>query len=198
MGNTNGREEGDNGSVDDPSSVLRSIDADADGFPMNPDDDNGDYNGDRAIRVVSVGNGNGNGEFSDSMVPNSPPASPGPFRSPLMFAPQLPVAPLQRGGGGGGGDAPPVFNQMQMCLTDPHTTLDLPPQHAIPTMITWSSGGTSVLVEGSWDNWTSRPSRGQERITLFFWCFPPVYINTGSLWMVNADTFLIFLAYLMI
>ncbi|KAF5184128.1 Snf1-related protein kinase regulatory subunit beta-2 [Thalictrum thalictroides] len=43
-----------------------------------------------------------------------------------------------------------------MWLNDPHTTLDVPPQHGIPTMITWSSGGSNVFVQGSWDNWTSR------------------------------------------
>ncbi|KAL5699570.1 galactose metabolism-related protein [Ranunculus cassubicifolius] len=69
MGNANGREDG---SDNDPSG--RSIDEDnINGplsFPMNPD---------RPIRVPS----------SDSMGANSPPASPGPSRSPLMFAPQV-------------------------------------------------------------------------------------------------------------
>ncbi|KAK9122543.1 hypothetical protein Sjap_012145 [Stephania japonica] len=30
------------------------------------------------------------------------------------------------------------------------------PQRGIPTLITWSYGGNSVAVEGSWDNWSSR------------------------------------------
>ncbi|KAL5707615.1 galactose metabolism-related protein [Ranunculus cassubicifolius] len=126
MGNANGREDG---SDNDPS--RRSIDEDNGplSFPMNPD---------RPIRVPS----------SDSMGANSPPASPGPSRSPLMFAPQLPVAPLQRG------DAPPVFSQMWM--NDPNNSLDEPTEQGIPTMITWSSGGNNVSVEGSWDNWASR------------------------------------------
>ncbi|EPS73431.1 hypothetical protein M569_01330 [Genlisea aurea] len=31
-----------------------------------------------------------------------------------------------------------------------------PPEEGIPTLITWSSGGSSVAVEGSWDNWRAR------------------------------------------
>ncbi|OVA13785.1 5-AMP-activated protein kinase [Macleaya cordata] len=124
MGNANGREEGENGS-DDPS--VRS-DGGESGFPPNPD---------RPVRVTSY----------DSMG-NSPPESPGRSRSPLMFAPQVPVAPLQRG------DTPSVLNQMW--LNESHDDLDLPPEQGIPTLITWSYGGQDVSVEGSWDNWTSR------------------------------------------
>lgn len=79
----------------------------------------------------------------------SPPESPGRSRSPLMFAPQVPVAPLQRPC-----DAPPVFSQYWM--NDPYVVSDAPREKEIPVLIKWNYGGNSVLVEGSWDNWSSR------------------------------------------
>ncbi|XXG50704.1 hypothetical protein AAC387_Pa02g4653 [Persea americana] len=82
-------------------------------------------------------------------VGNSPPESPGRSQSPLLFAPQVPVAPLQRVS-----DVPPVFNTMWM--NESHSFSDLPSEKGIPTMITWNYGGKDVAVEGSWDNWTSR------------------------------------------
>ncbi|GLT25813.1 hypothetical protein SLA2020_009180 [Shorea laevis] len=33
---------------------------------------------------------------------------------------------------------------------------DIPNEQGIPTMIIWSSGGKTVAVEGSWDNWRTR------------------------------------------
>ncbi|XP_058107490.1 SNF1-related protein kinase regulatory subunit beta-1-like [Magnolia sinica] len=93
-------------------------------------------------------NGWAHATSSDSMA-NTPPDSPGISRSPLLFAPQVPVAPLQRAA-----DIPPVSNQMWMNET--HGPLDLPPEQGIPTMITWNFGGNDVAVEGSWDNWNSR------------------------------------------
>lgn len=33
---------------------------------------------------------------------------------------------------------------------------DPPIENGIATLITWGHGGKEVLVEGSWDNWTSR------------------------------------------
>ncbi|PKA48147.1 SNF1-related protein kinase regulatory subunit beta-1 [Apostasia shenzhenica] len=80
---------------------------------------------------------------------SSPPESPSRSRSPLMFAPQVPVAPLQRAS-----DAPSGFNHYWM--NDPYVTSDPPLEKGIPVLITWNFGGTNVLVEGSWDNWTSR------------------------------------------
>ncbi|KAI3905756.1 hypothetical protein MKW92_010551 [Papaver armeniacum] len=127
MGNANGREEGENGG-DDPSAISDGVGGIEAGFPPNLD---------RPVRVTSY----------DSMG-NSPPESPGRSRSPLMFAPQVPVAPLQRG------DAPSALNQMWM--NESHGAVDLPPEQGIPTLITWSYGGQDVAVEGSWDNWTSR------------------------------------------
>lgn len=79
----------------------------------------------------------------------TPPESPKRSRSPLMFAPQNPVAPLQRAS-----DAHPVFNQLW--VNDTCGPLDTPLEKGIPTLITWNLGGKDVLVEGSWDNWTSR------------------------------------------
>ncbi|XP_010251718.1 PREDICTED: SNF1-related protein kinase regulatory subunit beta-1 [Nelumbo nucifera] len=126
MGNANGREEGENGG-DDPSVRSDGETGFRSDFPANSD---------RPVRVNSL----------DSMG-NSPPQSPGRSRSPLMFAPQIPVAPLQRA------DAPPVFNQMW--LNESPDEQD-PPEQGIPIMITWNYGGNDVSVEGSWDNWTSR------------------------------------------
>ncbi|KAK4279259.1 hypothetical protein QN277_016986 [Acacia crassicarpa] len=59
---------------------------------------------------------------------NSPPPSPGRSRSPVLFAPQ----------------------------NESHGIVDQPPERGIPVMITWSYGGNNVVVQGSWDNWTSR------------------------------------------
>ncbi|KAF1868759.1 hypothetical protein Lal_00036197 [Lupinus albus] len=84
---------------------------------------------------------------TDSMA-NSPPHSPRRSRSPILFPPQVPLAPLQRGNG-------PPFNN-QMWQNEPHVIVNQPPEQGIPVMITWSYGGNNVAVEGSWDNWTSR------------------------------------------
>lgn len=83
---------------------------------------------------------------SDSMA-NSPPESPPRSRSPLIFAPQVPVAPLERV------DVPPLN---QMWQTESHEDVDFPSERGIPTLITWNYGGGDVAVEGSWDNWKSR------------------------------------------
>ncbi|XP_059624931.1 SNF1-related protein kinase regulatory subunit beta-1 [Cornus florida] len=127
MGNANGREEeaNDSRSNVDESSVSSSSGA----FPYAP-------NSHPPGRVGSF----------DSMA-NTPPQSPGRSRSPLMFAPQVPVAPLQRG------DGPPSFNQMWQ--NESHGAVDLSPER-IPTLITWNYGGNDVAVEGSWDNWTRK------------------------------------------
>ncbi|GLJ52067.1 hypothetical protein SUGI_1107340 [Cryptomeria japonica] len=78
---------------------------------------------------------------------HSPPDSPGRSRSPVMFASQVPVAPLQN-------SAEPVPNQSWAYNSS--TSEDIYYEKGIPTMITWSYGGNDVAVEGSWDNWTSR------------------------------------------
>ncbi|KAE9462092.1 hypothetical protein C3L33_06008, partial [Rhododendron williamsianum] len=84
----------------------------------------------------------------DLMANSPPPGGSGLSRSPLLFDPQVPVAPLQRNEG------PPVVNQMWQ--NEPHGAVDLPLEQGIPTLITWSYGGNNVAVEGSWDNWASR------------------------------------------
>ncbi|XP_021776505.1 SNF1-related protein kinase regulatory subunit beta-1-like isoform X1 [Chenopodium quinoa] len=84
---------------------------------------------------------------SDSMGANTPPEIPRRSVSPLLFTPQLPVAPLQKDDGA-------IFhNDMR---TERFGAVDEPPEKGIPTVITWSLGGNNVAVEGSWDNWTSR------------------------------------------
>ncbi|KAL5764549.1 hypothetical protein ACOSP7_016904 [Xanthoceras sorbifolium] len=88
-----------------------------------------------------------NGDRDNSMS-NSPPGSPGLSRSPLLFAPQVPVAPLK------GADGSPVFNQMWQ--SESNAVADSPPELGIPTVLMWNYGGNDVAVEGSWDNWTSR------------------------------------------
>ncbi|KAF8403519.1 hypothetical protein HHK36_011623 [Tetracentron sinense] len=127
MGNANGREERENGG-DDPSGRSDGESGFENDFPP---DSYGE------TRVAS----------SDSMG-NSPPQSPRLSPSPLTFAPQVPVAPLQRG------DVTPIFSQMWQNGSE--GALDLPPEQGIPTLITWNYGGNNVALEGSWDNWMSR------------------------------------------
>ncbi|KAM3404896.1 hypothetical protein ACQJBY_007786 [Aegilops geniculata] len=69
---------------------------------------------------------------------------------PYVFAPQVPVAPLQIPN-----EFSPVFNHSWMNGSD-ESTNNNPPEIEIPTLITWSQGGNEVFVEGSWDNWTTR------------------------------------------
>lgn len=119
MGNANGKEEVENGGDE---LAVRS--------------DGGDGGGDSLSRSV------------DSMG-GSPPESPSRSRSPLMFTPQVPVAPLQRPS-----EVRPVYSQHWM--SDPYVASDTPREKGIPVLITWNYGGNSVLLEGSWDNWSSR------------------------------------------
>lgn len=121
MGNANGKEEGAIGNGD----------------PAGRPDGDVRGNGDRGGRVGSA-----------DLMGNTPPESPGRSQAPLIFAPQIPVGPLQRA------VDIPIFNPSSM--NDSHGPLDLPPEKGIPTMITWNYGGHDVAVEGSWDNWTSR------------------------------------------
>lgn len=127
MGNANGREEG----------------------AIGRDDPSGRSNGDIGVRDNHAPNSYPPGRVasSDSMG-NTPPESPGRSRSPLMFAPQVPLSPLQRR------DGSPLFNHTRQ--DDSRGVSDHPVDQGIPTMITWSYGGKDVAVEGSWDNWTSR------------------------------------------
>ncbi|XP_020701810.1 SNF1-related protein kinase regulatory subunit beta-1 isoform X2 [Dendrobium catenatum] len=83
------------------------------------------------------------------LIPGSPPDRSNRSLSPLLFVPQVPVAPLNRPS-----DVPPVFSQYWM--NDPYVVSDTPREKEIPVLITWNYGGNSVLVEGSWDDWSSR------------------------------------------
>ncbi|KAG0450499.1 hypothetical protein HPP92_026728 [Vanilla planifolia] len=74
----------------------------------------------------------------------SPHESPGRSRSPLMFAPQRTS------------DAHPAFRQHW--IKDPYVAFDTSFGKGVPMMITWNYGGKSILVEGSWDNWSSSAS----------------------------------------
>ncbi|XP_028754927.1 SNF1-related protein kinase regulatory subunit beta-2-like [Neltuma alba] len=85
---------------------------------------------------------------SSELMGQSPPTSPRATQSPLMFAPQVPVVPLQRP------------DEMQ---APTHSWMQASPayedicnEQGIPTMITWSYDGKEVAVEGSWDNWKTR------------------------------------------
>ncbi|CAO2814412.1 unnamed protein product [Amaranthus hypochondriacus] len=89
----------------------------------------------------------GHNNSSESMS-NSPPESPRRSRSPLMFTPQLPVAPLDKDDGS--------YFHNGMWQTQWPGAADQPPEKGIPTVIIWNLGGNKVAVEGSWDNWTSR------------------------------------------
>ncbi|GLT33812.1 hypothetical protein SLA2020_083720 [Shorea laevis] len=126
MGNANGREEGANGSED----------------PL------GRSNGESCGNYGSNSQAAGRVPSSDSMA-NSPPTSPQRSRSPLLFAPQVPVAPLHRGDGGS-----PFYNQLWQ--HESHGAVASPLEQGIPVIISWNYGGNDVAVEGSWDNWTSR------------------------------------------
>ncbi|PSR90106.1 SNF1-related protein kinase regulatory subunit beta-1 like [Actinidia chinensis var. chinensis] len=130
MGNANGREDAADGGV--------------------ADDVSGRSNGDLSFRVNHAPSTHPPSErvASSDWMANSPPDSPGRSGSPLMFAPQVPVALLLRKEG------PPFVNQMRQ--NEPPGAVDLPAEQGIPTLITWNHGGNDVAVEGSWDSWTSR------------------------------------------
>ncbi|XP_072993054.1 SNF1-related protein kinase regulatory subunit beta-1-like isoform X2 [Typha latifolia] len=89
---------------------------------------------------------NGGGRPSVGRTVGSLPESPRWSPLPSVFAPQVPVAPLQRPT-----DAPLVINH-----NNSSEPFDSPREKGIPTLITWSHGGKDVLVEGSWNNWSSR------------------------------------------
>lgn len=77
-----------------------------------------------------------------------PPESPGRSRTPLMFAPQIPVPPLQR--------SDDLSNEHHLWMNEPDQPSEVYLEKGIPTLFTWNYGGNVVLVEGSWDNWASR------------------------------------------
>ncbi|GMI94284.1 hypothetical protein like AT5G21170 [Hibiscus trionum] len=129
MGNANGREDGANGSIENLYSRSNG------GEPIVPGA--GAAASAVAVRVPS----------SDSMA-NTPPQSPRRSQSPLLFAPQVPVAPLPRGDG--------HSFLSRIWRHDSSGIVDNPSEKGIPVIITWNYGGHDVAVEGSWDNWRSR------------------------------------------
>ncbi|XP_040994883.1 SNF1-related protein kinase regulatory subunit beta-1 [Juglans microcarpa x Juglans regia] len=133
MGNANGTEGGSGIGRDDedPLSGRRSNGESGFGYNHAP-------NSHPPERVPS----------SDSMGNNTPPQSPRRSRSPILFAPQVPLAPLHR-------DDAPLFSN-SIWQNESQGVVDHPPERGIPTMITWSYGGSNVAVEGSWDNWKSK------------------------------------------
>ncbi|KAF3454070.1 hypothetical protein FNV43_RR04517 [Rhamnella rubrinervis] len=131
MGNANGREDGANGRNEDDDESLTG----------------GRSNGDLGMRG-NYARPPGRMVSSESMENSTPPGSPRRAVSPILFGSQVPVAPLRRG------DGSPFHPQIWQ--NDSHEAADCPPEQGIPTMITWSYGGTNVAVEGSWDNWKSR------------------------------------------
>ncbi|XP_076921540.1 SNF1-related protein kinase regulatory subunit beta-2-like [Bidens hawaiensis] len=98
--------------------------------------------------TTSIGNDGAarTGDDGDFMG-HSPPPSPRVSGSPLMFTPQLPVAPLQR---------PDEMQSNNSWMHDTSNYEDMVTEQGIPTMITWSYDGKEVAVEGSWDNWKTR------------------------------------------
>ncbi|XP_057801840.1 SNF1-related protein kinase regulatory subunit beta-1 [Salvia miltiorrhiza] len=83
---------------------------------------------------------------ADLMV-SSPPRDPHQSRAPLLFSSQAPVLPIQRSDG-------PSLNPLRQ--NEAQRAVDHPLELGIPTIITWSFGGSNVVVEGSWDNWRTR------------------------------------------
>ncbi|KAF3969542.1 hypothetical protein CMV_006675 [Castanea mollissima] len=146
MGNANVREEEVGNGIEEDESLSLTETGRSNGGEMGLSYNHAQVPG-RVASSESMGNiiDNNNNNNNNN---NTPPHSPGRSPSPLLFAPQLPVAPLQRG------DGLPFFNNIWQ--NESQGVVDQPPERAIPSMITWNYGGNNVAVEGSWDNWTSR------------------------------------------
>ncbi|WOL03038.1 hypothetical protein Cni_G11758 [Canna indica] len=87
---------------------------------------------------------------SGDLMGQSPPQSPrSAAQSPLLFTPQIPIAPLQRHEG------MHSLNSTRM-PNSPRYEDVLVSEQGIPTMITWSYGGKEVSVQGSWDDWKTK------------------------------------------
>ncbi|EYU46163.1 hypothetical protein MIMGU_mgv1a011574mg [Erythranthe guttata] len=118
MGNSNGKEEGNENGGD------------------GGDELSGGSNHAPTARVASA-----------DLMASSPPHDHRQSTSPLLFSSQVPVVPLQRN------DAPSLNPLRQ---NENQRPADQSLGQGIPTIITWSFGGNSVAVEGSWDNWRTR------------------------------------------
>ncbi|KAG4401439.1 hypothetical protein AAZX31_07G249100 [Glycine max] len=114
-------------------------------------------------------------------MPQSPPTTPTTTHSPLLFAPQVPVVPLQR----------PDDIHVPSCSWMETTSgyEDMYTQVGIPTMITWSYDGKEVAVEGSWDNWKTRmPLQRSGKDFALMRYFRLVFTSTDLLWMDARST----------
>ncbi|KVH96754.1 5-AMP-activated protein kinase, beta subunit, interaction domain-containing protein [Cynara cardunculus var. scolymus] len=119
MGNINGREDGGGAGGDGGSTSSIGNDVTAQ-----------DVEGAHVNYIARAGD---DGEF----MGHSPPPSPRVSGSPLMFTPQVPVAPLQRP------------DEMQPNNSWMHTSSsyeDMMSEQGIPTMITWSYDGKEVAL----------------------------------------------------
>ncbi|KAL3625702.1 galactose metabolism-related protein [Castilleja foliolosa] len=83
---------------------------------------------------------------SDQMV-SSPPHDHRHSRPPHLFSSQAPILTSQRNDG---------TSLKPLRQNESQRAVDRPYEQGIPTIITWSFGGNSVAVEGSWDNWRTR------------------------------------------
>lgn len=74
-------------------------------------------------------------------------------------------------------DPPPIFDQQW--TNEPNQQFVGPLEKGIPTLITWNRGGNTILVEGSWDNWTSRYiCSGNMLMIHSVFLFPPLLVGT--------------------
>ncbi|KAJ7967835.1 SNF1-related protein kinase regulatory subunit beta-2 [Quillaja saponaria] len=131
MGNVNGREDGDGSTSAAEEEGVSSV-----------------QEGMVAPDVVDQQIGYHAHRASSELMGQSPPHSPRATQSPLMFAPQVPVVPLQRP------DEMHIASHSWMQTNSGYE--DICNEQGIPTMITWSYDGKDVAVEGSWDNWKTR------------------------------------------
>ncbi|CAK7331923.1 unnamed protein product [Dovyalis caffra] len=143
MGNANGREEGER---DDGEGLENGESSQVVGRVASNTTS-------RSVSILANDDSihNNNNNHNNTNNNNSPPDHvPARSTSPLLFPPQVPVAPLQRP------NAPPSLDQMWQNESPEVVNEDQPPEQGIPTIVTWNYGGNDVAVEGSWDNFTSR------------------------------------------
>lgn len=127
MGNVNGREDG--------NGISPTGSGSGSGLLLEEEEDE-----DEIVDLVSTAAPHPPTHF----IAHSPPHS---AKSPLKFAPQNPVAPIQK---------PDELHMSQLWVHASPVPEDISCEQGIPTMITWSYGGKDIVVEGSWDNWKTR------------------------------------------
>ncbi|CAN0890802.1 SNF1-related protein kinase regulatory subunit beta-2 [Linum grandiflorum] len=150
MGNVNGREEdGEGGVGGGEEEDVRNGGVLGSSVAGDSVDEQRRRGGNRSgVMVVPHGGGVVYRPPHQELMSHSPPHSPRATHSPLMFTPQVPVVPLPRP------DEVQIPSDSWMQSSGGYEeTLQ---EQGIPTMITWSYGGKSVAVEGSWDDWKAR------------------------------------------